>query len=81
MNYDPETIEGDYRESYQRWNHHFNKSSENIDLAFKDSAFVPFEPKFDPGIETPNWSNFAERIRKSIEIMNANQKNAKNEEN
>ena len=51
---DPETIEGDYAEAYQRWKHHFNKAGDKVQECFKETAYVPFEPVFDPGIQTPN---------------------------
>lgn len=50
---DPETIEGDYAEAYQRWTHHFRKATENIGECFEETAFVPFEPFYDQGIITP----------------------------
>lgn len=67
---DPETIHGDYAESYQRWHHYFNKSSESIEECFKDTAFVPFEPIFDPGIQTPKWNALSESLKKMQKQMN-----------
>ena len=37
LNLDPETIDGDYAEAYQRWTHHFNE----VQVCFKETAFVP----------------------------------------
>ncbi len=46
--FDPETMEGDYRESMQLWRHHFNCAPEAVDLSFKDSPIVPFVSYFEP---------------------------------
>jgi len=67
---DPETIDGDYAEAYQRWSHHFNKGAEHVKECFKETAFVPFEPFFDSGIQRPNWKALAESMRKSQEEFN-----------
>jgi len=62
-NLDPETIEGDYREAYQRWEHIFNKSAEEANECFKDCAYVPCKLFYDPETETPGWNNYSERIK------------------
>lgn len=67
---DPETIVGDYNEAYQRWEHHFNKARDKAQECFKETAFVPFEPLFDPGIQTPNWKALAKSLMKSQKEMN-----------
>lgn len=60
---DPQTCQGDYNEAYQRWIHHFNKNSESIQECFKETAFVPFEPVFDPGFITPNWKSLVDILK------------------
>lgn len=79
---DPEIIEGDYSEAYQRWSHHFNKDPEKIEECFKETAFVPFEPLFTPGIQTLNWSArikaLTQGLSESQKMLNF-EKNAKND--
>lgn len=65
-NLDPETIEGDYAEAYQRWVHHFNKAKEYI---------IPFEPVFDAEVKTPNWKALAESLKESQRLLNKSNKN------
>lgn len=66
---DPETIQGDYNEAYQRWNQHFDKNRESIEECFKETACVPFEPVFDPGIKAPNWKALTENLKECQKIV------------
>lgn len=68
QNLDPETIHGDYAEAYQVWHHRFNKDGQKTEECFKDCAFVPFEPLFEP-CETPHWDRFASSLMKEIERL------------
>mgnify|MGYP003352138765 CR=1 FL=1 len=67
---DPETIEGDYAEAYQRWKHHFDKARDKIQDCFKETAFVPFEPLYDPEVHKTNWKSLIRDLVKNQEKYN-----------
>lgn len=60
---DPETIESDYNEAHQKWEHNFNKSFDNAQECFKETAFIPVK-LFHTGIQTPNWAALAASLKK-----------------
>lgn len=68
--FDPETIDGDYAEAYQRWHHHFSKASDKIKECFKETAIVPFKPFFDPEIHTPKWKFLDKSLKENQKRMN-----------
>jgi hypothetical protein len=67
--FDPDTVEGDYAEAYQRWTHHYRKSSDKIEECFKESAFVPFI-SIEEALPSPNWKKLVQSLINSQKDIN-----------